>query len=243
MSASPHLAAPAAPSARRRRPWVRVVLTLVGVALLAVIGFVVLLYWGLSGGWDGLRGAAEPGDRAVVSAREGSAARLDPLTAAAVAAVGGTEVARVRVDRCEEGQNNWKVRDGYTLRCERQDVVVLDVPADGVLATTRAVDARLRAAGWQARSDGGLATAEADGPGSHQRTLDYTRPSSSGAPAAGLTVGVADQGEEPAYGLLPFAGSDTATVEGDRAALEQALTGYPGTRVALSTSVRYFEDS
>jgi hypothetical protein len=77
---------------------------------------------------------------------------------------GLVETARIRTDECRGGQNNWKVHEGHTLRCELADVVALRLDTDvshspGPAATSerlvllqtvaRQMDDELQRAGWR----------------------------------------------------------------------------------------------
>ena len=103
---------------------VKVVLWVLGGVVTLVLLGVGVLWWGLSGGWDGIRPAAQPEDRDVVDAREAGheplAVLADP-TATALAEV-GVDLGRAEVDQCSAGQNNWKTKDGYTLSCSQASV-------------------------------------------------------------------------------------------------------------------------
>ncbi len=118
---------------------VKVVLWVLGGVVTLVLLGVGVLWWGLSGGWDGIRPAAQPDDRDVVDAREAGheplAALADP-TAAALAEV-GTDLGREEVDQCSAGQNNWKIKDGYTLSCSQASVTGWEIAG----ATTARLDA------------------------------------------------------------------------------------------------------
>jgi len=80
-------------------------------------------------------------------------ARSDATTAAddaledAVSAVGGRVVARASEDDCYEGQNNYKVHDGYDHRCTIRRAVVAGFDGD-FRERIRLLDRRLFAAGW-----------------------------------------------------------------------------------------------
>ena len=228
---------------RRRLPrWLTVVLVLLVVLLLAVLAAFGLLLWAFSGGWDGLRGSAQPGDRAVVSARRDARGTLDGLTAQALRSVSagsgsGGELARVRFDQCEHGQNNWKIHDGYTLRCELSDSVVLSPASPDVTAVAAQVDAALRAGGWQPLGITDEMTQDAEPDHSflrQTRTGEYQR-------AAGqeLTVGVSVRSPSPVTGDLPY--DPEVKVEGDVEAYRSAAQA-AAPRVVVRTTVRYFED-
>jgi hypothetical protein len=71
----------------------------------------------------------------------------DEALADAVVALGGRVVGRTSADACYEGQNNWKVHDGYDHRCTLRRAVV--VAFDGDFRKRIALfDERLFAAGW-----------------------------------------------------------------------------------------------
>jgi hypothetical protein len=141
---------------RRRLPtWAKVLIAVGSVLVLAPLAAAAVFVWSFSGGWDGIRPQPEADDRRVVQAREASGAELDRLTAATVGLLGAPELARARTDECQVGQNNWKVHEGYKLRCERTDVVVLAAPSNDVALIAQDVDARLRAGALVPSYDGG----------------------------------------------------------------------------------------
>ena len=151
---------------RRRIPtWAKVLIAVGTVLVLAPLAEAALFVWSFSGGWDGIRPQPEADDRRVVRARDASGAELDQLTASTLGLLGAPELARARTDECQVGQNNWKVHEGYKLRCERTDVVVLAAPVNDAAVTAQRVDAQLRAGAlvpsydgsglWQAGEEGG----------------------------------------------------------------------------------------
>lgn len=236
------------PAARRRVPrWVTVLLVLLAVVLLGILAAVGLLVWAFSGGWDGLRGQADPHDRKVVAARDGSRDDLDALTRETLGAVGGRELARVRFDGCQQGQNNWKIHDGYTLRCELADSVVLAPTGGDVTEVAAAIDQALQRDGWRPTgvrnemtlaNDPNLSYLRATRSGHYQRLDDERRQ---------LDVGVTVRVDSPVVGDLPY--DSSTTVEGDVSAYRDALTARAGTqpgsrepRVVVHTALRYFDD-
>lgn len=248
---SPEQTRPDRYAARRRLPrWVTVLLVLLTVLLLAVLAAFGLFVWAFSGGWDGLRGQAEPSDREVVSARHHARDELSALTSDVLRSVPGTELARVRFDQCQHGQNNWKIHDGYTLRCELADSVALAPSSDDVSAVAAQVDAALRAAGWT--PVGSLDELSQPATPDHsylrsERTGTYTQ-----GPAGRLElrVGVSRRALTPVTGDLPY--DPSVKVEGDLDAYRRAAgSPYGGAadpsatrepRVVVHPSVRYFED-
>lgn len=239
---------------RRRLPrWVTALLVLLALLLAALLAAVGLFAWAFSGGWDGLRGQAGPDDREVVAARAGARDHLAQLTTAALrsvqSAAAGSELARLRFDQCREGQNNWKIHDGYTLRCELSDSVVVS-PAQGDVTTVAgSLDAALRHDGWAPVGVRNEMTQDAAGGRSYllaARTGRYQR----GADEE-LTISVSIDRPTGVSGQLPY--DPSVTVEGDVDAYERATRGSGGTRpgttggapvprVVVRTSVRYFED-
>lgn len=223
------------------------VLVLLAVVLLGVLAAVGLLVWAFSGGWDGLRGQAEPHDRAVTAARDGSRHDLDALTRETLAAVGGRELARVRFDDCQQGQNNWKIHDGYTLRCELTDSVVLaPARAGDVTALAAELDRALQRAGWRPLGVRNEMTVPDD------PNLSYLRATRTGHYQRGddrhqLDVGVTVRDDSPVGADLPY--DSSTTVEGDVSAYRAALTPRAGVqpgsrepRIVVHTALRYFED-
>jgi hypothetical protein len=246
--------------ARRRVPgphrfprWARWVLLALALVVLGVLVFVAWLTWALSGGWDGLRPKAHADDRAVVTARGLAAAPLDDLTATVLAALDRSaatlpvELARVRTDDCHEGQNNWKVHSGFTLRCELADVVALRLetgstgsqgaaPTSERLGSLQVVaeqlnDELLREGWTEAYVDSGLHVSRSGGLGLKGY---YSRPTSSlrGAAAdhAGSSLGLeidVYSGRPPDYDLPEPAGTalgETRRVEGDLGRLRAVMT-------------------
>lgn len=233
---------------RRRLPrWVTVVLALLAVVVVGVLAAVGLLVWAISGGWDGLRGTAQPDDRPVVAARERSRGELDTVTARAVRSVAGRELARIRFDSCAHGQNNWKVHDGYTLRCELADSVVLAPDAADVTAAAAQIDEALQRDGWRSTgirnemtlpNDPNLSYLRSTRSGHYQQLDDERRQ---------LDVGVTVLADSPVTRDLPY--DPSVDVVGDVAAYREALRGGAGAqpgarepRVVVHSVVRYFED-
>lgn len=242
--------------ARRRLPrWAVVLLVLAAVVVLAVVAAVGLFVWALSGAWDGLRGQADPSDRQVVAARREARGSLDTLTARALGAVGasvaGREAAKVRYDQCRQGQNNWKIHDGYTLRCELSDSVVARPASGDVTSVAARLDAGLRGDGWAPTGVRDEMTQDAragDASVVLTRTGAYHRPDDD---RLTLTVVVTVRPDH-VWGDLPY--DPGVRVEGDLDAYRRALQGpdptpsaaqpgrAPAPRIVVHTSVRYFED-
>lgn len=225
-------------------------LVLLGVLLLAVLAAFGLFVWAFSGGWDGVRSQAEPSDREVVTARGQARDELTSLTTEVLRSVPGTQLARVRFDQCEQGQNNWKIHDGFTLRCELADSVALAPRSGDVSAVAAQIDDALRRAGWTPIG----ALNELSAPTAPDRT--HLQSSRSGTYTKGpagrleLRVGVSRRGPTPVPGDLPY--DPSVTVEGNVEAYRSAAgSPYGGVadpsathepRVVVHPSVRYFED-
>ncbi len=213
---------------------------LLAVALVVALAVVALLVWAVSGGWDGLRPAAGADDRRVVDARQRAGAELDDLLARTQRSLGrGTVLATVRYDRCEQGQNNWKVHDGYTLRCELTEAVVQRPDAgEEVTPLARRVAAALTADGWTATGGGDEMTLPAQ---PNRSFLERTRAGSyhRDGQRHRLAVVVTTDADSPFVGPQPTGGS--AVVGGDVTAYREALAT-PGLKVVAQTTVRYFED-
>jgi hypothetical protein len=258
------------PGWRNLPRWARWPLLALVLVLLGVLAIGAWLGWVLSGGWDGLRPKAQPDDRAVVAARAQAAAPLDDLTATVLAAMdrlsdtGLVEAARIRTDECHEGQNNWKVHSGFTLRCEIADVLALrldtDIPGSAGAAPTsqrlapletaaRSMDAELRDEGWtEAYTGSGLHVSRS---GSARLTGHYVRPSSSSPGAAGFRAGSFGLevglylGPPPDYELPQPAGTtllETRRVDGDLSRFRQAVTSGTSPRLVAHVSLAYFTD-
>lgn len=245
---SPHAVRPDRYRAGGRLPrWAKVVIALLVAVVVAVVAVVALLVWALSGLSNGLRGPTRPSDRTVVAARRAAGPELDALTRDTLAALGPLhELARVRTQECREGQNNWKIHDGYTLRCEVSDGVVL-APVSGqpsgpgtgptssvpdVSPLAAALDATLRAHGWTPTGETTAMTAPAT---SNLRYLTANR-------YGRYTLGTsARQLLEVDVTTRTTAYQAPTDVEGDTAAYGSALRG-PGVRVVVHTTVRYVED-
>jgi hypothetical protein len=84
----------------------------------------------------------------IVDARELATDTADAALAEAAAALGGRVVARTSADACYDGQNNWKVHDGYDHRCTLRRAAVVAFDGDFRRRIAR-FDERLFAAGWQ----------------------------------------------------------------------------------------------
>ena len=89
----------------------------------------------------------DPMSAEVAGARMQVTNRADDALARAVAALGGNVVGRASSDDCYEGQNNYKLREGFDHRCtlRRAAVVVFDGDFRRRIAL---LDERLFAAGW-----------------------------------------------------------------------------------------------
>jgi hypothetical protein len=97
-----------------------------------------------------LGGEAEPPDpmaTELVSARAAATDAADAALADAATALGGRVVARTSADACYEGQNNWKVHDGYEHRCTLRRAAVVAFDGDFRKRIAR-FDERLFASGW-----------------------------------------------------------------------------------------------
>lgn len=219
-----------APPARRRLPtWAKWLIGVTTVAVLVPLALLAVLAWSFSGGWDGIRPQPQAGDRRVVRARERAAAPLDRATRATLPVVGGAELVRARTDECREGQNNWKIHDGYKLRCELTDVVVVTAPDPGVPDASTRVDAALRTAGLRPPYDGaGLDPPRYPGTASGS----YVGP----AGDVGVTVTQGGTGGDP------FLLSDAHVVSGDAAAVRAAMSRPGGVRVMVRITRTYFDD-
>lgn len=152
------MSAPASRSPRLSKA-VIIVLALLGVALLIVVIVVGAFIWSFSGGWDGIRREAQPSDRRVI---EGRAAVQEPLAAdtaqleKGLTALFGSPIAHGSADGCERGQNNWKIHDGYTLKCDAARVLVYELHSSSPDAAAAGITACVESAGWTAGQYGGL---------------------------------------------------------------------------------------
>lgn len=105
-----------------RKGWVAL-----GVALaLLLLGLPASLFAILTGLYGSERGRAQVGD--VLAGRVGGPERLSALSAVSewanrVHVPGANPVAVVLYTTCTEGQNNWKVHDGYRLQCSAADAI------------------------------------------------------------------------------------------------------------------------
>jgi hypothetical protein len=224
-----------------------VVLVLLAVVVVGVLAAVGLFVWAMSGGWDGLRGQAEPGDRKVVAARHAASGELDSLTTSTLRTVGGRELARVRYDQCVQGQNNWKIHDGFTLRCQLADSVVVAPDGEDVTSVAASLDAALVAGGWVQVGPRNEMTLPAEPDHSFLRSSRSGSYQRADDPSRLLQVGVTTRPDSPVTGDLPY--DSSVPVEGDVSAYHQALQGARTARgdvqprVVVHPSVRYFEDS
>lgn len=213
----------------------KVVSWVVGGVVTAVLLGVGWLWWGLSGGWDGIRPAAQPQDRDVVDAREAGREPLSRLTGPLEEelAASGATLGRAPVDRCSAGQNNWKTKDGWTLSCSQALVLGSSSPASSVQAAATDLDARLRSIGWVPASYGGM---DVYGSGENADGR-YERPDD---PAATLVVAVAAPGGTDPYLWL---GRDAPTFEeGDAEPVLEAVGAASGVSVLAVVERTYFED-
>ena len=214
---------------------VKVVLwVLASVVAVLLLGFGAFV-WSFSGGWDGIRPAAEPDDRAVVAARE---AGRDPLEALAGPveqglATGGSVLGRAEVDQCSTGQNNWKIQDGWTLSCSQATVLGGAAGGTSVQAAAADVDARLQALGWVPASYGQM---EQLGGGDHAQGR-YEHPDD---PAASMVVEVAAPGQATPYVWLGrYAASWD---EGDAQPVLDAVEASSAVTVLAVVERTYFQD-
>jgi hypothetical protein len=83
----------------------------------------------------------------VVDARRAATRRADAALDEAARALEGRIVARTSTDECYEGQNNYKVHDGYDHRCTLRRAVVVGFDGD-FRERIDVFDRRLFAAGW-----------------------------------------------------------------------------------------------
>jgi hypothetical protein len=255
--------------------WTRWLLLTLLLLTLGVLAVGAWAGWVVSGGWDGLRPKAQPDGRAVVAARQAAHAPLDQLTAHVLAglqrsAASGrletVEAARLRVDGCEEGQNNWKIHSGYTLRCELTDVVSLGLtaaaqadrgqaPASDMrsLLTALAVtlDADVRRDGWtETYAGSGLPEAIASSSGASPEG-HYWGTSSSLAGmgirprwSPGLEIGLYSR-QPPDY-RLPSASDAglgrTQHIEGDLEAFHRTVADASSPQLIVRVTIEYFMD-
>jgi hypothetical protein len=172
----------------------KVVAWVLGSVVVLVLLGVGALWWSLSGGWDGIRPAAQPDDADVVEAREAGHEPLDRLTDPLETALtdGGTGLGRVEVEGCDEGQNNWKVQDGWTLSCAQASVLGATSAAGSVEQGASEADTAVRALGWAPTSYGEMEPVA----GGVRAEGRYEHPDD---PDAVLVVEVADPGQAREY--------------------------------------------
>ncbi len=212
----------------------KVVAWVLGSVVVLVLLGVGAFVWTLSGGWDGIRPVAQPDDADVVAAREAGteplAALADPVERAL--AEGGADVGRVEVEGCDEGQNNWKVQDGWTLSCAQTSVLGATSAASGVQTAASDVDARVRDLGWRPTSYGEMETV---GSGENAEGR-YEHPDD---PGALLVVGVAAPGQDlPFVSLGRFGPSDDPAAQ----ALLDELAASSQVTVLATVERTYFQD-
>jgi len=218
------------PPTRRVPVWAR---WLIGVCIVAVgvpLAFAAVVVWSFSGGWDGIRPQPEPDDRRVVQARAASGAALDRLTAATLPLVGGAELARARIDECQVGQNNWKVHEGYKLRCERSDVVVLAVADIDDVGGVERLAGRIRAAGLTSVYSGSELGIDGSRDGRYVTGGDQ-----GGSVLVTVVARPAQTYQDPTLGL------DPPDVQGDPAGVIAALAQPGASVVVLRTTVTYLQ--
>lgn len=117
------------------------------LVLLAAAG---ALAWVLSGGWDGVRPAADPSGREVTYARAQihqvlpvEQARIDE----ALTGAGLSPLAAGEADGCRHGRNDWKNHEGFTLLCQAATIEVFSLPATDP-ATLQRIETALGSAGY-----------------------------------------------------------------------------------------------
>ena len=109
-------------------------------------------------GCGGLLGSDDPGPPPDATSEAVAAARVDAVAVAdraldeVVEKLGGTVVGRASDDACYQGQNNWKVDDGYGHRCTVRRAVIVSFDGD-FRQRIAAFDERLFDAGWRCYSD------------------------------------------------------------------------------------------
>ncbi len=89
----------------------------------------------------------DPFEPDVVAARESASARADDALAEVVAALGGRVVGRASDDACYQGQNNYKVHEGYDHRCTLRRAAAVVFDGDFRRRIAR-FDRRLFGVGW-----------------------------------------------------------------------------------------------
>jgi hypothetical protein len=92
---------------------------------------------------------AEPQAEEVVKAREEARGRIAPT----LTVVGDArEVARVELDFCREGQNDWKIKESFLSECQLQTAVAFTFGSD-FRQRALAIHEGLKARGWAADSE------------------------------------------------------------------------------------------
>lgn len=231
---------PAPGPERRRRRWPVVVLAVVALVVAVPLVAGGIFVWTFSGGWDGIRSKAQPTDPKVVSAREVSAGPANSVHTDTVDAVldasGGTVLAGAETDTCREGQNSWKIHDGYTLRCTRTAATAIQLPEHTpVEGAARAVEDALLDQGWQSSRDPHV---RSDGSGAATESVAYFHGSTLDS---SVEVGVSALGHTPIYLPDPRRAdwSDGSDAGVDVGAAFDAGTGV---RLLVVIEVTYFED-
>lgn len=250
-------ATPTRPGARQRLPrWLWALLAVATVAVAVPVAAGVAFVWSFSGGWDGIRPAAEPTDADVVRARDDSAGAISSEHAATLdevlVAAGGTVLATAQLDTCRKGMNDWKNHDGYTLSCSRTAATAVQLPASATTPeAARAVEQRLLGAGWQPRSF----SRSVRSPGAAEVTTALE--TSSLVPPDGedegvgrylgtgrgtaLQVGISTRDLTPIY-LPDAAFSDWSGASGRATDVEAAFAAGSGVRLVVLNEHTYFED-
>lgn len=214
---------------------VKVVLWVLGSVVTLLLLAAGVLWWGLSGGWDGIRPAAQPEDADVVEAREAGHEPLGRLAGPVEAELvqAGSPLGPQSVDECAPGQNNWKTKDGWTLQCTQARVIGVEAPGGSVAGVSTEIDAELRSLGWKPLSYGEMEVL-ASGDVAEAR---YGR---SDDPDAELVVEVSAPGAARPYLWL---GRGVPTWgEGDAQPLLDDLEASPQVTVLASVQRTYFQD-
>lgn len=214
---------------------VKVVLWVVGSVVTLLLLAAGALWWVLSGGWDGIRPAAQPDDADVVEARDAGHEPLGRLAGPVEEelALAGTPLGPQSVDECAPGQNNWKIEDGFTLQCIQARVLGVETASTSLQGAATDVDATLRSLGWEPASYGEMEV-YASGDVAEAR---YARPDD---PDAILVVEVSAPGSASPY--LSLGRGVPTWSEGDAQPLLDALAASSRVTVFASVQRTYFQD-
>lgn len=106
------------PPVGRKTKWKKVVVIVALILITIPLAGLTLIWIAFSGGIDReAKPAPDPNSSNIIAKRDAAKTSINQAFEALDASIGFTNYATSTHDRCYEGQNNWKVHDGYSHRC------------------------------------------------------------------------------------------------------------------------------